>query len=124
MPSKDVYHSIDDLPAVKNERIKEWYNMGVLHRDNDLPAVIYKNGPQKWILDGKLHRDNDLPAISYDYDDQYYNNFLDNDLPTIIYGRYYCWYNKGKLHRDNRLPAIVATDLHNQMQARFALFRN
>ncbi len=42
-----------------------WYQHGKLHRDNDLPAVIYTNGTQMWYQHGKLHRDNDLPAVIY-----------------------------------------------------------
>ena len=34
-----------------------------LHRDNDLPPVIWYDGNQFWYKDGKCHRDNDLPAI-------------------------------------------------------------
>src|SRR5271170_6044899 len=36
-----------------------------LHRDNDLPAIIYANGTQWWYQRGVYHRDNDLPAIIY-----------------------------------------------------------
>ena len=35
----------------------------ILHRDNDLPAIIYNNGDKEWYKNSKLHRDNDLPAI-------------------------------------------------------------
>jgi len=27
---------------------KEWYQNGLLHRDNDLPARIYPGGEQQW----------------------------------------------------------------------------
>ena len=30
-----------------------WYTNEKLHRDNDLPAVIYYDGEQKWYKDGK-----------------------------------------------------------------------
>jgi hypothetical protein len=42
---------------------KEWYLNGVLHRDYDLPAVVYNDGTKKWYKNGKLHRDNGLPAV-------------------------------------------------------------
>jgi len=35
-----------------------------LHRDDDLPAVVYVGGTQEWYKNGQLHRDN-LPAIIY-----------------------------------------------------------
>ena len=41
---------------------QEWYLNGVLHRENDLPAVISKSGTQTWYLEGVPHRDNDLPV--------------------------------------------------------------
>jgi hypothetical protein len=66
---------------------KEWYKDGVLHRDNDLPAIEYSSGTKKWYKDGVLHRDNDLPAIEY------------SDGTKE-------WYKDGVLHRDNDLPAI------------------
>ena len=31
---------------------KRWYKDDKLHRDNDLPAVIYADGTQKWYVDG------------------------------------------------------------------------
>ena len=40
-----------------------WYKNGQLHRDNDLPAVIWNDGSQFWYQYGKRHRDNDLPAV-------------------------------------------------------------
>ena len=35
---------------------------GMLHRKNDLPAIIYGNGNKEWWVDGKLHREG-APAI-------------------------------------------------------------
>ena len=34
-----------------------WFQNGKLHRDNDLPAVVYANGDQIWYQNGKRHRD-------------------------------------------------------------------
>ena len=35
-----------------------WENIfGELHRENDLPAVIYTSGEKEWWKNGKLHRD-------------------------------------------------------------------
>lgn len=42
---------------------KIWTKDGVLHRDNDLPAVIHANGSEEWWFNGKRHRNNNLPAI-------------------------------------------------------------
>jgi hypothetical protein len=38
----------------------------LIHRDNDLPAVVYDDGTKEWYQNDLLHRDNDLPAIIYD----------------------------------------------------------
>jgi hypothetical protein len=49
-----------------------WYKNGKLHRDGDLPAVIYATGDQLWYKNGKLHRDGDLPAAIYADGSQFY----------------------------------------------------
>ena len=49
--------------------VERWYNNdGVLHRDGDLPAVIwyYENREkscESWYKDDKLHRDGDKPTV-------------------------------------------------------------
>lgn len=41
-----------------------WYDQqGVVHRDEDMPAVIYADGHQEWYKNGKLHRDGNKPAV-------------------------------------------------------------
>ena len=42
-----------------------WYRNYRLHRDGDLPAVIWDRGEQSWYRDGDLHRDGDKPARTY-----------------------------------------------------------
>jgi hypothetical protein len=40
-----------------------WFNdKSLLHRENNLPAVEYKNGDKLWFIDSKLHRE-DGPAV-------------------------------------------------------------
>jgi hypothetical protein len=34
-----------------------------LHRDNDLPAIIWPKGSREWFKRGKCHRDGNKPAI-------------------------------------------------------------
>ena len=36
---------------------ESWYKNGKRHRDNGLPAVIYRDGSQAWWVNGKHHRD-------------------------------------------------------------------
>jgi hypothetical protein len=42
-----------------------WKKNGLLHRDNDKPALITPDGVVYWYKDGKQHRDGDKPAIIY-----------------------------------------------------------
>jgi hypothetical protein len=49
-------------PAVIDANKSMWYRFGFVHRNNDLPAVVYSNGTKKWYNYGKLHRANG-PAI-------------------------------------------------------------
>jgi len=47
-----------------------WYLKGKLHRDDDLPAVMYDNGDVAYYKNGLKHRDNDengnpQPAVIY-----------------------------------------------------------
>jgi hypothetical protein len=64
---------------------------GRLHRDNDLPAIVFPDGGRWWYQHGKLHRDGDLPAA------------VDDDGPQV-------WYQHGRLHRSHDLPAVVWAD--------------
>ena len=65
-----------------------WLKNGKLHRDNDQPARIDKDGNRYWYKNGELHRGNDLPAV------------------IASNGRRW-WYINGRLHRDNDKPAII-----------------
>lgn len=41
-----------------------WYDeKGNLHREDDLPAIIYSGGSQVWCKHGLRHREGDLPAV-------------------------------------------------------------
>lgn len=129
-------HSVDDLPAWVTDRFEGWYCMGELHRDNDLPAIIYIDGFKSWYQHGLVHRDNDQYAVIYSGGDKhwYYYNKLhrendqpaiitkggdkywyyndvkhrENDLPAIIFaGGRQVWFHKGLCHRENNLPAII-----------------
>lgn len=88
------YHSIDDEPAITRYTYghtiyeQRWYDNGILHRNNDLPAISKTNLWKKWYKNGMVHRENDKPAIIYDS------------------GRQEWWYND-KEHRENDKPAIM-----------------
>ena len=69
-------HRDDDLPAVIfADGTKWWYQSGVRHRDDDQPAVIHASGSKFWYKDGTLHRDDDQPAVIYaDGTKEWYKN--------------------------------------------------
>ena len=110
-------HRENNLPAIIDGDSMEWYYEDKLHRyDNDQPAVMI-NRPKhgafryEWFKNGLLHRDNDLPAIIDHIGNKewYYNGVLhrDNDLPAVItYNGYKAWYVNGKNHRI-RKPAVI-----------------
>lgn len=95
--------------------VERWFSNDKLHRDGDLPAVIYPNGRKEWYENGRLHRDNDQPAwIESDGRMAWYNYGLlhrDNDQPALIQGsgsRH--WYQDGLLHRVNGPAYICPSD--------------
>lgn len=56
-------HRDNDLPAIVwKDGTLSWYKRGVKHRDNGQPAVIFPDGHKEWWVNGKLHRE-DGPAI-------------------------------------------------------------
>lgn len=87
-----VLHREDGPAVIRVSGTQEWYQEGVLHRDNDLPALIHWTGRQEWYHKGLLHRDNDLPAY------------------ISATGKLLKWYQYGILHRGNDLPAIFEKD--------------
>jgi len=70
-----------------------WHGNGQLHREGDLPAVIYANGGHAWYQNGQVHREGDLPA------------FIDGK-------GYQAWYRHGKRHREGEEdpPAVIYPD--------------
>ena len=96
----DYYIDWFNQKNIKLDLIKEfkqskntckWFENDELHRDNDLPAVIWSDGSKMWYKRGKPHRDNDLPAVH-----------LKNDFKA--------WYKNGQKHRDGDLPAEILPD--------------
>ena len=88
-----------------------WFKNGVTHRDNDLPAVICKNGTKEWWVNGQRHREDDKPAIVHKHGMKkwYYNNMLhrSHDKPAIVQTLVNEWWIRGKRHRNYGKPAEV-----------------
>lgn len=87
---------------------------GVVHRGNDLPAVIYTTThaivSKYWYIDGYIHREVDLPAGINRGRCEYYNHgaiHRGNDLPAVIERNSVVYYKHGLIHRDGDLPAII-----------------
>jgi len=56
-------HREDDLPAIEwKDGCKVWYKNGLKHRNGN-PAVVFPDGHEEWWLNGVLHREGGLPAI-------------------------------------------------------------
>jgi hypothetical protein len=66
-----------------------WTLDGKLHREYDLPAVIYHNGTRVWCKYGRYHRGHGRPAIIHDCGTcNWYRHECprrDHGRPTVIY---------------------------------------
>jgi len=66
---RDMWNKLKEpAPIIDAFGIQRWFNKaGELHRENDLPAIIFENGSKFWYKNGERHRENDLPAIIWNY---------------------------------------------------------
>jgi hypothetical protein len=85
----------------------------IVHRENDLPAVVYTDGTKTWYFHGETHRDDDKPAYMGSNGDkiwfQFGKRYRKGNQPAAIlkHGTRKEWYDKdGKLHRDGGRPAV------------------
>jgi hypothetical protein len=50
-------HSFNDRPALIDDFGNIfWYRFGLLHRGNNLPAIIWADGTREWRIDGRYIR--------------------------------------------------------------------
>ena len=88
-----------------------WHNKTGLHRDNDLPAIEWKDGIRKeWYKHGELHRVKGYAVIDIDENKEWYRKGVlhrTRDLPAVerSTGSKY-WYKNGIKHRKNG-PAVI-----------------
>lgn len=93
-----LHRDENDLPAFINlcsfEGLREeWWQNGVRHRDNDLPAVKSYENIEYWI-NGKRHRDKGPAKISIFHDQvEYYQNDQLHRLdgPAVFYNQLRFW---------------------------------
>jgi len=82
------YHLIlkeenDIQEATDTHGTQFWFKNGEMHRDKDLPAIIFYNGTQYWYKNGLIHRDNNLPAmICSDGMQKWYKNGIQYTNPS------------------------------------------
>ncbi|RTK95484.1 MAG: hypothetical protein EKK64_06585 [Neisseriaceae bacterium] len=95
--------------------IKTYWKNGKIHRDNNLPAVIYKDGSKEWYCKGKRHRENGPAVVYSNGNKEYWINGKRHriDGPAIENHEFKAWFFDGKIHRDN-LPAIERINGHNE----------
>ena len=97
---------------------KHWKKCGILHRENDLPAVLIGSVIKQWHIRGKPCRLNpNDPNVIFGTSNGWINEngfyHRDNDLPAYINTSngveiFYKWYCNGKPHRLNN-PAVINT---------------
>jgi hypothetical protein len=118
LPPRQFRQSVDEQPTqppthVFPDGTQQWLDVeGLLHRDNDLPAIIKPDGTHEWFSHGMRHRNDGQPAIMcgdgtqiwYVYD----NLHRSGDLPAVILSDGTNeWFIDGLRHRDSYKPAVI-----------------
>ena len=61
-----IYDRVGKVYAImESDNSILWYKGKLVHRDNDLPALICENGTKVWYKNNKRHRNNNKPAVIY-----------------------------------------------------------
>ena len=107
-----------------------WYNGSVLHRDDDMPALVVRirlaGGniltSSVWRINGKLHRENGPASITTTMRPngdviktsmkwcKYGYTHREDGKPAIIDNGSFIWMECGRYHRDGDMPAVVRAD--------------
>jgi hypothetical protein len=114
---RGLLHS-DTGPAVEwEDGSYRYYEVGVLHRDGDQPAIteIDSDGlTQYWVINGKVHREHGPALIRSDGHREWCRHgklHRDGDLPAGIAGNGdLCWFVDGLAHREGDQPAFIGGD--------------
>lgn len=110
----DEFKSLLTGHVTNFDGVKYWYKDGLLHRENDLPAIECPCGHKEWYIQGKLHREDDMPAkIDYGVTHYWYREESNHYKFPVASDKSIClqsWFKEGKLHRDQDLPAVIYAD--------------
>jgi hypothetical protein len=106
---------VERIATIKPHLEQYWYKNGMLHRDGDMPAIVYSDGTLIWYNHGQKHRDNDKPAVIYANGDVlWYRHGIihrGDDKPAVIYSNYTMqWYLDGIGNRLNDKPSSIYFD--------------
>lgn len=114
-------HRDNDLPAVIYvDGSKFWFRDGVDYREDDKPASEFASGTLVWYLDGMVGRADDKPAIVWaDGSASWYINGKrgrTSGKPGSVYADgLKIWYDEdGEIHRDSDLPAVERVEVNDQ----------
>src|SRR3990167_9929300 len=55
-------YKLGSMEYINEDETEYWYKNGVLHRENDKPAIIWFDGSKQWWKNGLRHRENNQPA--------------------------------------------------------------
>ena len=50
----------DSSPVITPDGTQTWYQNNLIHRDNDLPAIIYSYGRQVWFQNGQRQSEGEI----------------------------------------------------------------
>lgn len=73
---KQTINNIEHLVLVIEEESYFYFVNNLLHREDDLPAIIWGDGSKIWAVNGQIHRNKPLPSIiwSFEKNEYYWKN--------------------------------------------------
>jgi hypothetical protein len=92
-----MQQSTNNDPIEDEDGSKYWRNaLGEIHRDNDLPAIIHKDGACLWFTNGRLNRGNGRPAIIHANGRKLW--FIDGQQQSLPLDRPWTYTDHGEWH--------------------------
>ena len=113
-----TYQKLKDQPPTEiHNEIQVWKDVNNrLHREYDLPAIIFPDGREAWFRHGLHHRGFDRPAFIDPKEGilvwhQFDQIHRDHDRPAFIKKDHHqAWYRYSQFHRDHDQPALIYAD--------------